>query len=379
MDDFDYNNHVTEFTRVARKFYKKKNKYITSKTIIDVVLHNRDLVQSTKVVNCPYSDHKFVVTKIKLPKNTNNAQSSIMGRMLNEKNVDLIVKAIKDNVNLKVNTIKLVNVNDHLNVIHINLNSIVDSVAPVKKIKIKQKNYCSWMDEELLKVRDQRNFYFNLKNSYDENSPFEKRVRAYELYTEFRSAFQKLNRIKMTDYYAKKNIQDFKNSKNFWKFYSASIRIRSDKTTNFNEINIFDTNNNLITDPAQVSNHCNSFFTNLKSESLASNEECDKYIFENFRDLKNENKLKTSNFEFKKVSINLVDKLLSKLDTSCGPGVSGISTKVLKAAHEELAPVVTELFNKCIETKTIPNEWKLAVVTPLYKSKGIKTDLNNYR
>jgi hypothetical protein len=152
MDDFDYNNHVTEFTRVAKKFYKKKNKYITSKTIIDVVLHNRDLVQSTKVVNCPYSDHKFVVTKIKLPKNTNNAQSSIMGRMLNEKNVDLIVKAIKDNENLKVNTIKLVNVNDHLNVIHNNLNSIIDSVAPVKKIKIKQKNYCSWMDEELIKV-----------------------------------------------------------------------------------------------------------------------------------------------------------------------------------------------------------------------------------
>ena len=68
----------------------------------------------------------------------------------------------------------------------------------------------------------------------------------------------------MTDYYAKKNIQDFKNSKNFWKFYSASIRIRSDKTTNFNETNIFDTNNNLITDPAQVSNHCNSFFYKFK-------------------------------------------------------------------------------------------------------------------
>ncbi len=50
-----------------------------------------------------------------------------------------------------------------------------------------------------------------------------------------------------------------------------------------------------------------------------------------------------------------------------------------KAAHEELAPSVTELFNKCIETKIVPNEWKLAKVTPLYKLKGIKTDLNNYR
>jgi hypothetical protein len=40
-------------------------------------------------------------------------------------------------------------------------------------------------------------------------------------------------------------------------------------------------------------------------------------------------------------------------------------------------PLVTDLFNKCIESKTIPDEWNLAVVTPLYKSKGIKTDLNN--
>jgi hypothetical protein len=31
-------------------------------------------------------------------------------------------------------------------------------------------------------------------------------------------------------------------------------------------------------------------------------------------------------------------KLLKKLDTSCGLGVSGISTKILKAAHAELAP-----------------------------------------
>ena len=66
------------------------------------------------------------------------------------------------------------------------------------------------MDEELIRVRDQRNFYFNLKKSYDRNSPFEKRVRAYELYSEFRTAFQKLNRIKMTDYNAKKTYKTSK-------------------------------------------------------------------------------------------------------------------------------------------------------------------------
>ena len=37
------------------------------------------------------------------------------------------------------------------------------------------------------------------------------------------------------------------------------------------------------------------------------------------------------------------------------------------------------MINNCIITKTIPDEWKSAVVTPLYKSKGEKSDVNNYR
>jgi hypothetical protein len=288
------------------------------------------------------------------------------------------VNEIKNNNILKPGIIKQTDVNDHLSIIQSNIISITDSIAPIKCIKIKQKDYYPWVDAELKEIRDQRNFYFNLKNNYDENT-IDKKAKANELYVQFRSMFQKLNRIKMTQYYAKKSIKDFKNSKNFWKFYSASIKIRSDKATNFNDINIMDLNHNLITAPIEFSNKFNSFFTNLSSESLASKDECNKYIFDNFKELKENNKMKTSIFEFKKVSISLVDKLLKKLDTSCGPGVSGISTKILKAAHEELAPSVTELFNKCIETKIVPNEWKLAKVTPLYKLKGIKTDLNNYR
>jgi nucleoside diphosphate kinase len=64
MADFDYNNYVSEYTRVAKRFYNKKNKFMTSKTIIDVVLHNKDLVLSTKVINCPFSDHKYVVATL---------------------------------------------------------------------------------------------------------------------------------------------------------------------------------------------------------------------------------------------------------------------------------------------------------------------------
>ena len=44
-----------------------------------------------------------------------------------------------------------------------------------------------------------------------------------------------------------------------------------------------------------------------------------------------------------------------------------------------LLPLFTKLFNNCLITKTIPDDWKSAVVSPIYKNKGEKSDPNSYR
>jgi hypothetical protein len=49
-------NSVMQHTRVCRSFFEKKNKYITSKSLIDVVLHNQNLVKSTEVIGCPFNE-----------------------------------------------------------------------------------------------------------------------------------------------------------------------------------------------------------------------------------------------------------------------------------------------------------------------------------
>ena len=36
----DLKNYVRDYTRIARSFNENKNKYITSKTLIDVAIHN---------------------------------------------------------------------------------------------------------------------------------------------------------------------------------------------------------------------------------------------------------------------------------------------------------------------------------------------------
>ena len=75
----------------------------------------------------------------------------------------------------------------------------------------------------------------------------------------------------------------------------------------------------------------------------------------------------------------IVEKvLLSKADSSSA-GISGIPSKILKRSEKCLIPIITNLFNKCIQTNKIPLEWKTAVVTPLFKNKGDKNDTNSYR
>ena len=66
-----------------------------------------------------------------------------------------------------------------------------------------------------------------------------------------------------------------------------------------------------------------------------------------------------------------------KEQSACGP--DGIPTRVLKELKEEVTGPLTILFQKSIDTGKIPDDWREANVTPIYKQKGKKSDPGNYR
>ena len=72
-------------------------------------------------------------------------------------------------------------------------------------------------------------------------------------------------------------------------------------------------------------------------------------------------------------------KNLIKLSDHSNLDVLGFDSKLLKLTADLIAPQVAYLVNLSIQEGYVPSDWKLARVTPIYKGKGDRNDMGNYR
>ena len=84
-----------------------------------------------------------------------------------------------------------------------------------------------------------------------------------------------------------------------------------------------------------------------------------------------------SEFTHIEITPNEVFTLLSQLDTSKATSPACIMPKLLKSCACAIYPSLTKLFNESVKLCQIPDEWKDATITPLYK-KGSKCEPKNY-
>ncbi len=78
------------------------------------------------------------------------------------------------------------------------------------------------------------------------------------------------------------------------------------------------------------------------------------------------------------ISTNGVHKLLSHLNPHKATGPDNLSAHVLKEGADALAPAMTLLFEASLKQGKMPDEWRSARVTPLFK-KGERSKAGNYR
>ncbi|MCP3679103.1 MAG: reverse transcriptase family protein [Gammaproteobacteria bacterium] len=78
------------------------------------------------------------------------------------------------------------------------------------------------------------------------------------------------------------------------------------------------------------------------------------------------------------INENDVLKYLNKMKENKSPGPDRIYPKILKNVKNQIANPLTQIFNKSLQEKKVPTDWKLADVTPIFK-KGDRKLPGNYR
>jgi len=73
-----------------------------------------------------------------------------------------------------------------------------------------------------------------------------------------------------------------------------------------------------------------------------------------------------------------VNDLLCHLDTHKSMGLDGIHPRVLRELAEELAKTLSIIYQQSWLTGEVPDDWRIANVTPIYKNSW-KEDARNYR
>ena len=83
--------------------------------------------------------------------------------------------------------------------------------------------------------------------------------------------------------------------------------------------------------------------------------------------------------EWTPLTINEVRNIINSTKDRKAAGPDDIYNEFIKHTAHHLLPVWTKLFNKCIETATIPDQWRLSTIKMIYKGKGDPKDPNKHR
>ena len=148
-----------------------------------------------------------------------------------------------------------------------------------------------------------------------------------------------------------------KSRKNLYRY------LKSRKTTFISINNLCGDNSELITDPYEICNKFNSYFCSVyKPQSYVINS--------HFLPCHGERVV---------ISQTLLQRAFLHLKHSRGVGIDGIPIIFYQILEKELSPFIVKLFTEMANSCSIPEIWRTFVITPLFKKKGSRSDVSNYR
>lgn len=191
-------------------------------------------------------------------------------------------------------------------------------------------------------------------------------------YKKYRNKLNDLIKKTKNDYYNSKIKEANHNYKQVWNLINEATNTAQKHNLN-KHITLIDAHGNGITDDREKANLFNDFFINIGKKLNDSIPTSNK----NHEPPVNNKNICQSLF-LKPVTGNEIVQIIATLKKNSSSGEDGISAILIKKLHIFLIEPLKYLINLCFSTCQIPENWKISIVTPIYKA-GNKQEKTNYR
>ena len=262
-------------------------------------------------------------------------------------------------------------VDDQVHAWNLLMNDILDELAPVKSMRVRDNDVPYMTSEWKSAIRAKRKATSKyLKNKTQEN---------WELRRKARNEATKQRRNAIKDYWRKK-AEDLKTKpRDFFKTFKPFLSTKDCSRNAEIQLNV---NGNIVKDQKQVAEVLVDHFATI-ADGIGGNSAQLKSMddFKNhpsIQKIKQESENWTQTLDVKPVTQGQVLAVLESLNANKATGCDAIPAKVMKIGAKELSQPLTTLFNSCIHNRVWPSDWKRGDWTPVYK-KDDKYSKENYR
>jgi hypothetical protein len=223
---------------------------------------------------------------------------------------------------------------------------------PVKSIGIKKS---LWVTKKVVKLRRAKNKAWK---KYKVNPTKE----LYEKYKKKLKLSNSRNKSAKIEFESKLAENSKFNSKSFFAYVKSKQRTRD-------RVGPLKKDGLIVTDNKEAANILNEHFTSVFTQEDVSCMPKPEIVF---------NGLEEEELSDIEITADMVGKKLDKLKTDKSPGPDGIHSKLLYEIRDIIKKPLALLFQQSLFEGKLPEDWKSAIITPLFK-KGSKADPQNYR
>ena len=358
-DDFNFTQLIEEPTRVTS----------TSSTCIDLILaKDPTRISRTEVIKIGISDHFLIscerTNTVQSDKSRQVGHNTLTVRSLACYSPAALIQGLE---RVDWNCVFLsTNVNNAWANFCTCFKTVLESVAPFKTIRVK-KNNPPWFSSDIrMEISERDRLLRKSLSSNDENDRIAFRAQ--------RALVQDIVKNAKQDFYRNKIKSESNQPKKLWNtLRTLGATTSGSKGPVQYNLKIGD---QFIQDDASVADIFNEHFCNISKKLTEDMPESasDTSFYEYYNNLG----VARDSFSLSAIERDVVLKHLKSINISKATGLDGIPGRFLRDAAEVVAAPLTHIFNLSLSSSIVPDDFKLAKVTPLYKGKS-HADPNNYR